>query len=103
MKKYSGRIYIGGKVSGLHYPTVYKRFARKESKLKETEGLKVYNPLRYCGERWPWWLCMVVCISILVRCDAIFLLSGWRESRGARIEYKVARFLRLSIYEETTN
>lgn len=30
------------------------------------------------------------CLEILVRCDAILMMEGWQESRGARIEHDAA-------------
>lgn len=36
----------------------------------------------------------------LMDCDAILLLKGWKESRGARLEAYIASQLKIKIYEE---
>jgi len=37
-------------------------------------------------------------LSIINECDAVALLPGWRNSRGAITEYALARFLDLPVY-----
>ena len=39
-------------------------------------------------------------LEILSRCDAIFLLKGWRQSRGSKREYARAKELGLEIIFE---
>ena len=39
-------------------------------------------------------------LEILSRCDAIYLLRGWRTSKGAQQEWKRAIASKLEIYEE---
>ena len=43
---------------------------------------------------------MPVDLEILSRCDAIYLLRGWRMSKGAQREWKRAIALHLEIYEQ---
>ena len=43
---------------------------------------------------------MVCCITALTKCDAIHMCKGWRESKGARLEYLVAQALGLEIRGE---
>lgn len=38
-------------------------------------------------------------IKQLVQCDAIVLLPGWRNSRGASIEFELARGLEFAFFE----
>ena len=40
-------------------------------------------------------------IEILKRCDAIYMLSNWKESSGAKEELKIAEQLGLEIYYES--
>ncbi|MEG2599113.1 MAG: DUF4406 domain-containing protein [Muribaculaceae bacterium] len=47
----------------------------------------------------PWLLHMVVDIATLLRCDAICMLPDWRDSRGARLERRVAKILRIPVFE----
>jgi hypothetical protein len=39
-------------------------------------------------------------LEILKRCDAIYMLSNWQESEGAKKEYALAKYLELEIYFE---
>lgn len=39
-------------------------------------------------------------IKLLCDCDAIYMLNGWRESAGAKIEHKLARDLGIEIIYE---
>lgn len=43
----------------------------------------------------PWEEYMRRCIAALVCCDAILLLDGWQGSKGARLENKIARKLKI--------
>ncbi len=38
-------------------------------------------------------------LEILRRCDAVFLVPGWKDSIGASLEYEVARGLDIPIFE----
>lgn len=68
------------------------RFAKAEILLRE-RGYKVVNPAKFLFCRWPWFYKMVgynavLCYDLLrlSRCDYIYLLPGWKESRGATVE-----------------
>jgi hypothetical protein len=83
------RIYLAGRVTGLNYRTVRKRFARAEAYLISI-GFEVVNPLRIVPEGCTWTDSMRICIHYLSLCNYIALLPGWEKSRGASIEYEVA-------------
>ena len=93
------KIYISGRVSSLPYDIAHRRFSKKEKELKD-RGWKVINPMKYCCEVWPWWLCMIVCVMQLLRCNTIYMMRGWTQSRGARLEYKIAKKFNLYICNE---
>ena len=38
-------------------------------------------------------------IKILARCNAICMLPGWKHSKGARLEYRIAKILNMQILE----
>lgn len=38
-------------------------------------------------------------IKILARCNAICMLPGWKRSKGARLEYRIAKILNMQILE----
>lgn len=43
---------------------------------------------------------MKFCIENLMNCDAIYLLYDWRMSKGAVLEYAIAKELGLKIIEQ---
>lgn len=94
-------IYISGKVTGTD--DYKERFAAAESRLK-LQGWRVINPVRKTAHMNPkttlWSEYMRVCIRLLTRCDAIYLLRGWRQSKGAVIEQRLAVDLDLDIITE---
>jgi hypothetical protein len=88
------RVYIAGRVTGLEYDDYYFEFYCAEKQL-EFKGYEVVNPVRFCKVHWGWKRCMTVCLFHLIfRCNKVYMLAGWEQSRGARIEYKIARMLR---------
>ena len=46
----------------------------------------------------PWEVCMKRAITLLMDSDAIVLLPGWERSKGALVEYELARKLGYPIY-----
>lgn len=44
---------------------------------------------------------MDIDVSILMRCDAIFMLKGWEHSKGSTHEHALAEQQELKIYYET--
>ena len=46
---------------------------------------------------WPWWICMVRCLWVLLGCSYVYMLHDWEQSRGAKIEHKVAKALNKQI------
>lgn len=94
-------IYISGKVTGT--TDFVERFARAESRLK-LQGWRVINPVKKCRHMnpntTPWHHYMRRDIRLLTRCDAIYLLCGWRQSKGAIIERRLAVDLGMDIITE---
>lgn len=90
------KCYIAGKVSGMPYDKVLRKFQSAEDKLRHW-GFKPINPTRLCRSHWDWYRCMIVCLWNLLWCSHIALLDNWHDSRGARIEYKVAKLLNKKI------
>ena len=97
----SKRIYISGKISGLCREEYTANFAKAEEMLKK-DGYRVVNPTRSILGRWPWLyrlvgyrLTLLYDLWLLLRCDYIYKLPGWRGSRGAQIESCVAYHMKI--------
>lgn len=84
------KIYISGPITGIE--GYRKRFDAAEKTLK-AEGHIVVNPARV-GDELPKETTheeyMKVCLAMLDSCDAIFMLDGWKESKGCGIEFEYA-------------
>ena len=99
----TSRIYISGPISGRKREDYLLDFAAAQVEL-EACGYEVVNPCRLAPCRWPWLysilgyrLTLLYDLWHLMHCNGIYLLYGWQHSRGARIEYEVAR--QLGIHE----
>lgn len=94
------RVYISGPVTGTN--DYIERFANAEEKLK-MEGYAVYNPAyanSFMPEGTTYEEYMKVAFTLLSMADAIYLLKGWEESRGANQEYGYALAKELIVMRE---
>jgi hypothetical protein len=98
----SSRIYIAGPMTGLpdfNYPAFYAaatriRWARWEP-VNPAEIFGVSTDL-------PREAYIRADLKALAGCDAVAMLSGWQESRGARLEYLLARELSMPVMDAET-
>ena len=85
-------VYISGPMSGLpdfNYPA----FDAKEHQLVRA-GYGVRNPANIAGEHsWTWQQWMKAALKLQLEADVVHMLPGWRKSRGARIERRLALIL----------
>lgn len=91
------KIYISGRITG--NKNYISEFNEAEGFLKLSR-FEVVNPIkenRY-EENKTWKDYMIQDIKLLLSCDAIYMLSGWRRSKGARLEHYIAKKLGLKIY-----
>jgi predicted secreted Zn-dependent protease len=88
------KVYIAGKVTGEPYEDCKAKFNRRAEILRK-QGYEVINPVEIVSRTASWETAMKICIKALVNCDAYYMLPGWRDSRGAKIEYKLAQVLGL--------
>ena len=96
-------IYIAGPYSAPKESGVFDNIMRARAKALELwrQGYAVICPHTNTG--WlPLSLDEVIGgdLEILNRCDAIYLLRGWRMSKGSVREWKRAISLKLTIYEQ---
>ena len=91
------KIYISGRINNANYKA---EFEAAESALK----IAGFQPVNTAEEHLPdgatWADYMRQDIKLLRDCDAIYMLNGWLESAGAKIEHKLARELGIEIIYE---
>jgi hypothetical protein len=94
MKRYHIRtkVFISGKVSDLPYLVAYGNFANAERTLAAM-GYEVVNPMKICKQNWSWVRCMAKCLWAIFFCKKVYQLPDWKDSKGARIECRWAKFL----------
>lgn len=89
------RVYLAGKMTGIKNLN-FEAFARAADKLR-VEGHAVFNPAAANLEGMPLHQIMAYVLSRLCECEAIALLPGWWRSGGARIEWLLAKYIKLKI------
>lgn len=104
------RVYISGKIAGLDEQATRGRFKDYQEELKG-KGYDVVNPFELCDEVKRkfnrdiigWGEMMRIDLKALEECDAIFMLDGWTDSPGARIEHEFAISIGLLVIYEDLN
>ena len=90
------KIYISGPITGK--PNFNREAFTQAAEAIRAAGHEPVNPHElnaHLGDDQPWEEYLKRDIAALVNCDAIFMLYGWHESRGARLENKIARKLKI--------
>ena len=95
------KIFISGQITGLELSTAQTVFNRAEAFLIE-EGYRAVNPMKVTpyNPLWEWEHYMINGIKELMECEAIYLLTGWHNSKGARIEHNIAKEMGFKIIYE---
>ena len=89
-------IYLSGKMTGMpdfNYPA-FNEAADNLRARGHTVMNPAENPVPPCGS---WEGYMRNAIAQVVKADTIVLLPGWAESRGAVVEYELARTLKIAV------
>lgn len=91
------RIYICGPMTGLpelNFPAFHAAALRWRE-----GGAEVINPAEINPDVTALWSdCMKADIKALLDCDALFLLEGWENSKGANLEKHIAEQVGIEIY-----
>ena len=93
------KVYIAGKITG--DDGYYAKFHAAQDLLQLEYGWNywsIVNPVEDVPQDWPWWRQMVRCLRLVAGCEWVAMLPDWRESRGARIEHRWARWLKKEIF-----
>ena len=96
------RVYISGKITGLQRPIFEAAFYGAEQLLTD-KGYNPINPLRITEalgiDESDYPKLMGVDIEALLRCDAIYQLPNWQDSKGARAEKAIADIMGIKTLE----
>ena len=103
-------IYISGGITGIKNWQDIFMAAEKDLILRLHARLFIFNPVKIAKDlehsfkvnigRMPSYTdYMREDIKILARCNAICMLPGWKRSKGARLEYRIAKILNMQILE----
>lgn len=63
-------------------------------------ALKVLSPHTIVIDEPSWEKYMRVALGMMLKCEAIYMLKGWRDSKGARIELGLAQELGMRVVYE---
>lgn len=91
-------IYIAGKVTGLDREETIAKFGKAVQELHNL-GYVTINPMEIVSNPDTTWQdAMILCIRAFLLCNAILLLPDARHSKGAQIEYQLAKDLGIRVY-----
>lgn len=79
------RIYISGKITGLH-PQVASEFFNMAAQSLKVQGYLVMNPM----SMFPAETSREIIELIIQDCDAVYMLENWRDSKGAKDDHALA-------------
>ena len=100
-------IYVSGPYTGKDYEEIEYNIANAEDASVELFklGWNVFTPHKNTAhyeiyEEFDYSFWLTNTLDMLTRCDAIFMLDGWRRSRGAKEELERAKELNMPIFYE---
>jgi hypothetical protein len=88
------KIYICGKITGDR--DYKKKFYEAEERLYEL-GYYPVNPAAFVPANTSWEEAMKLAIRAMLQCDGVSLLPDWKQSKGAKIEARLARELGMDV------
>lgn len=90
------KIYISGPMTGIKDHN-FPAFNATSDRLRAL-GFRVENPAdKGKIDGWEWHDYLRYDIGKLIKCDGIFMLRGWRLSKGGSFEYEIAKNLQMII------
>ncbi|MBD5406709.1 MAG: DUF4406 domain-containing protein [Treponema sp.] len=97
------KVYISGKITGLDRATVNDNFERARAELTE-KGHSVLVPTALPDlEEFSHAEYLHICYAMIDVCEAVYMLSDWQTSKGARLELQHASDCKKEIlYEDAS-
>lgn len=85
------KTYISGPISGRPFEEAQEHFRFTEDILSLKDIGEIINPMKLPHEHGGTWKeYMKEDIIALMECDSIYMLKGWEDSAGARLEFSIA-------------
>lgn len=91
------RVYIAGPITS-RLDTYKLHFASAKAKL-EKQGHLVMSP-HVLPLGFDWGDYLEISIEMMTSCDAVYVLKGWEESRGTKLEIELAKKYKMEIIYE---
>lgn len=91
------KVYISGPVTGL--PEDNEPAFRAAAEILQSHGYDTIVPHDHVSPGSSWEVAMRACIKAMMDADSVFLLDGWRDSRGAKLEHIIACLMGIHIAE----
>lgn len=103
------RIYISGRISGLSHETAYNAFEAGEGSarihfsqhcfIRSLDSIYCINPMKEVVQTSDLTYndLMRKDIKLLMDCAGIWMMKGWKESKGATFEHYIAQWLGMAI------
>ena len=95
------KVYISGQITSLQQDEYRKAFNKATIDLVENGHEPVDPSLLGNPEHHSWNYYMRMAIPQLCGCDAIYMLNGWGQSKGAALEKTIAMGLDMGIFYES--
>ena len=89
--------YVSGMITGLDMDDALASFNSACIFLR-SEGLSPLNPLDIAPKGLTWKEYMQIDLRALCLCNSIYMMKGWENSRGARLEHWFAKRIGKTIY-----
>ena len=95
------KIYISGRITGTN--DYRERFSEAEELIRR-RGHEPVNPVKldqiFNPATTTWTQFMLASLGILRACHGIYLMPGWEDSKGARLEHDEAVRCSLKVYKD---
>ncbi len=91
------KVYISGAISSLPYEEAKNMFDRASLELNKQNFTAVSPIDNGLDQASTWAAHMRVDIKALLDCDCIYMLNTWKNSKGARLEHKIADELGMGV------